>query len=292
MHEGSASPMGERPWRLSPSVVSLVSSPLSSSSSPPQAAAKMASPMRRAESRSHRRWCRIDFLPVEESSEGGNPRCGPQVYHSAGVPTLPSAAVCVKERSRCPVRRGQARSTLLHELRSVLERLGRVVVAFSGGADSAFLAWVATDTLGAERALAVTAVSPSLAGDERRRLRRLAAEWGLRWREVETDELGRAAYTRNDGDRCYWCKDELMTPSSRSLAAEGGDRRARGERRRPRRPSAGAAGRGRAGRGLPAGRGRLHQGRRAGRGRGAWACARGTSRPPPAWRRACPTARR
>lgn len=112
--------------------------------------------------------------------------------------------------------------TSLDALRGVLERLDRVVVAFSGGADSAFLAWVATDTLGVERALAVTAVSPSLAGDERHDCARLAAEWGLRWREVETDELGKAAYTRNDGDRCYWCKDELMTALEPVVAAEGG----------------------------------------------------------------------
>ncbi|HLM63181.1 MAG TPA: ATP-dependent sacrificial sulfur transferase LarE [Acidimicrobiales bacterium] len=98
----------------------------------------------------------------------------------------------------------------LDTLRDRLRELDRLVVAFSGGADSAFLARVAHDTLGAERALAVTAVSPSLAGDERSDCAALAAEWGLRWAEVETDELGRAAYTRNDGDRCYWCKDELM----------------------------------------------------------------------------------
>src|SRR5829696_1558850 len=98
----------------------------------------------------------------------------------------------------------------LDALRDELRRLGRVVVAFSGGADSSFLAWVAHDTLGVDGALAVTAVSPSLAGDERADCAALAAEWGLRWTEVETDELGHAAYTRNDGDRCYWCKDELM----------------------------------------------------------------------------------
>jgi uncharacterized protein len=98
----------------------------------------------------------------------------------------------------------------LEALRASLSRLGRVVVAFSGGADSAFLAWVAHDTLGADGALAVTAVSPSLAGAERDDCAALAAEWGLRWEPVTTDEMARAAYTRNDGDRCYWCKDELM----------------------------------------------------------------------------------
>lgn len=98
----------------------------------------------------------------------------------------------------------------LDRLRERLRELGHVVVAFSGGADSAFLAWVAHDTLGVEGALAVTAVSPSLAGSERVDCAELAGEWGLRWREVETDEMVSAAYARNDGDRCYWCKDALL----------------------------------------------------------------------------------
>src|SRR5690606_5830386 len=99
-----------------------------------------------------------------------------------------------------------------------------VVVAFSGGADSSFLAWVAHDTLGPDGALAVTAVSPSLPGRERVECADLAAEWGLRWREVETDELEQAAYRRNDGDRCYWCKDALLravTPLAGELGRDG-----------------------------------------------------------------------
>jgi uncharacterized protein len=98
----------------------------------------------------------------------------------------------------------------LDDLRDGLRALGRVVVAFSGGADSAFLAWVARDTLGFDRALAVTAVSPSLPAAERAECADLAAEWGLRWREVVTDELADAAYARNDADRCYRCKDALL----------------------------------------------------------------------------------
>src|SRR5687767_6107352 len=90
-----------------------------------------------------------------------------------------------------------------------LRQLDRVVVAFSGGVDSAFLARVAHDTLGPGGAHCVTAVSPSLATTERDECGELAAEWGLRWTEVRTDEMANAAYRRNDGDRCFWCKDAL-----------------------------------------------------------------------------------
>jgi pyridinium-3,5-biscarboxylic acid mononucleotide sulfurtransferase len=97
---------------------------------------------------------------------------------------------------------------------SILERrlveLDRVLVAFSGGADSAFLAFVAHRALGADRVHAVTAVSASLATDEEADCRALAAEWGLRWTPVATDELADAAYRANDADRCYHCKNELM----------------------------------------------------------------------------------
>jgi pyridinium-3,5-biscarboxylic acid mononucleotide sulfurtransferase len=97
----------------------------------------------------------------------------------------------------------------LDALSDELLGLGRVVVAFSGGADSAFLAAVANDALGA-RAHAVTAVSPSLAGAEHDDCRALAGELGLRWTPVRTDEMERAAYRVNDRDRCYHCKAELM----------------------------------------------------------------------------------
>ena len=108
----------------------------------------------------------------------------------------------------------------LDVLRRRLRQLAPVVVAFSGGADSAFVAWVADDTLG-EGARAITAVSPSLAPEEEADCRALAEEWGLRWEAVATDELAHPAYAANDGQRCYWCKAELMDVLAPLAAARG-----------------------------------------------------------------------
>lgn len=96
------------------------------------------------------------------------------------------------------------------QLVAIIDDLGPVVTAFSGGADSAFVAAVAHEVLGPQRAHAVTAVSPSLAGDEEADCRQLATEWNLRWTPVDTAEMERAAYRANDIDRCYHCKAELM----------------------------------------------------------------------------------
>lgn len=100
-------------------------------------------------------------------------------------------------------------ATKLGALRARLRDLGDVVVAFSGGADSSFLTAVALAELG-PACHAVTAISPSLADEEHDDCRELATEWGVRWTPVETHEMERAAYRRNDADRCYHCKAELM----------------------------------------------------------------------------------
>jgi uncharacterized protein len=109
----------------------------------------------------------------------------------------------------------------LAALRGRLARLERVVVAFSGGTDSALLAWIANNTLGRQRVLAATAISPSLAPSELADCQALAEEWDLRWQGVGTDELANPEYVANDGDRCYHCKAELLDTLAPLARAEG-----------------------------------------------------------------------
>ena len=116
---------------------------------------------------------------------------------------------------------GEGLGEKVDALDAILRDLGSVVIAFSGGADSAFLAHRAHTVLGPASAHAVTAVSPSLATDEDADCRLLAAEWGLRWTPVDTDEMARAAYRANDTDRCYHCKAELMDVVGPVADAEG-----------------------------------------------------------------------
>jgi uncharacterized protein len=93
---------------------------------------------------------------------------------------------------------------------ALLKPMTRVIVAFSGGADSAYLAWAATQTLGSG-ALAVTADSPSFPRSHKRDSEDFTAQFGIVHEFIDTNEFDNPDYIRNHSDRCFHCKDELFT---------------------------------------------------------------------------------
>ncbi len=101
-----------------------------------------------------------------------------------------------------------------------LRELPSLLIAVSGGADSAYLAWAANTVLG-ERALSVTAISPSFSAYDRDELEKFVGETRIRHEFVETYEFENPAYRANAGDRCYYCKDELFNVLDELAKARG-----------------------------------------------------------------------
>src|SRR4051794_5367341 len=92
----------------------------------------------------------------------------------------------------------------------ILQRMGRVIVAFSGGTDSAYLGWAAKRVLGSN-ALAMTADSASFAESHKRDAEEFVRQFGIAHEYIQTFEFDNPDYVRNDPNRCFHCKDELFT---------------------------------------------------------------------------------
>ncbi len=100
----------------------------------------------------------------------------------------------------------QKEQSLLANLRG----LGKVIIAYSGGTDSAYLAWAAVQALG-ENAVAITADSASIPASHKRDAEAFARDFGIRHEYIETFEFDNPDYVKNDKNRCFHCKDELFT---------------------------------------------------------------------------------
>lgn len=108
------------------------------------------------------------------------------------------------------------------QLQAELRQLGRVLIAYSGGVDSAYLAWAAHRALGNDM-LAIIADSPSLARTQLNDAIAFANEQGIPVEVIATSELDRPEYARNDGQRCFQCKDELFIVMEQLRAERGFD---------------------------------------------------------------------
>jgi pyridinium-3,5-biscarboxylic acid mononucleotide sulfurtransferase len=118
--------------------------------------------------------------------------------------------------------KGTSAEAKAERLQAKMAGIGRLLVAYSGGVDSAYLAWAAHKELGANM-LAIIADSPSLARSQLADAVAFAQEQGFPLEVVATSELERPEYVRNDSQRCFFCKDELFSLMEEIRAARGFD---------------------------------------------------------------------
>ena len=119
---------------------------------------------------------------------------------------MASALVRIREKQQSTLSAEQKERELLTRL----AHCSSIIVALSGGADSAYLAWAAQHALG-ERALSITALSPSFSEYDRSMVEDFVRKLGVRHEFVETHEMENPSYRANAADRCYFCKDELFS---------------------------------------------------------------------------------
>lgn len=103
---------------------------------------------------------------------------------------------------------------------ALLKEMGEVLIAYSGGTDSAYLAWAAVQALG-DKAVAITADSASIPASHKRDAEEFAKNFGIRHEYIETFEFDNPEYVKNDKNRCFHCKDELFSRLDKVCAERG-----------------------------------------------------------------------